>query len=204
MPFQPVEDALEAVINGHIGSIPFVNVLGFRLTDPLTEELATITGDFIRDSWSDNLNPAITTDFSVSDITITDLRTETGPQFVYTDTEAMDGEATEDPLPFQTAGLITWNTATRGRSFRGRTYLGGFTEGGSDGRSVSSSTQSQMQGFADALLVPGVFGVISRFHGTDPETGAPIPREVGILTIARSAVVHPNWRTQRRRALASG
>jgi hypothetical protein len=202
MPFQPVENCVGAVVNGSIGSIPFVNTFGIPWTGAIGETEATGVGDFIRDLWADNLTAFMADEYAVSSITITDLRTETGFQFEYTDTATMTGDNAGQALPFQCAALITWTTALRGRSYRGRNYFGGFVEAVSSGRDLDSTLIGGLQDFVDAALAVEIFGVISRFHGVE-EDGTPIPRDPAIVTDVSGGIVHPQWRTQRRRALAS-
>ncbi len=50
------------------------------------------------------------------------------------------GTATGDALPRGTALCVTLRTARAGRSYRGRTYLGGFGEGDNDTDASASST----------------------------------------------------------------
>jgi hypothetical protein len=200
--FQAVEDALGVVINGHVGSIPFVNTFGLIFTGTFDDTIGEGIGDFFSNLWADNLVGALVDEYSVSSIVVTDLREETGGQYVYLTTGTMTGESAAQALPFQTAAMITWSTAIRGRSYRGRSYFGGFPEDLSSGRALDAALITSLEGFvSDALATPGL-GVISRFHGKDGD-GKPIRREPGIITPITGGLVHPNWRTQRRRALAS-
>lgn len=68
------------------------------------------------------------------------------------------GTGTTPPVSAQTAGIITWETGDRGRSNRGRTYLGGLPAGllDSDGARWSTSfttdANSWIPTFVDRLL----------------------------------------------------
>jgi len=133
-------------------------------------------------------------------VVVTDESVVTGAQFTATTFGTGAGTATTGLLPYQTAALISWSTDIRGRSFRGRTYLGGFCEDFSDGRDVSGTLLTALGLFRDDVVGDGDFAVISRFSGVDPDTHLPIPRAEGLVTPITSGVVHPLWRTQRRRA----
>jgi len=200
MPFQPVEDGLGITINADMGSIPFVNVFGLVFTGTLTQGIAdTIADSFV--TAYDEIAPVLNNTWALQSIVVTDLREEEGAQFTVVGAPSLVvGEKAVDALPFQTAALVTWYTAVRGRSFRGRTYLGGFCEDGSSGRSIAGAVQTALEGFAAQITLSGEVGIISRFHGVD-EDGVAIPRNPAIITPITSALVHPNWRTQRRRAL---
>jgi len=199
--FQPVEDGLGVVINGAIGAIPFVNVFGWTYTGVYSDTTGNAIAALVNSWYIDDLMPVITNQFAIESIVVTDLRTETGGQTVYT-TDLASGDSTDQPLPFQTCGLISWGTGIRGRSYRGRTYIGGFVEPGSNGRTIGGAEIDAMEAFRDHVAGEGDVSVISRFHGVDDD-GVPIKRDPAILTPITSGVVHPNWRTQRRRALAS-
>lgn len=47
---------------------------------------------------------------------------------VFTFAPSSSGGSTPDPLPLHIAIVISWRTAQRGKSRRGRTYIGGLTE----------------------------------------------------------------------------
>lgn len=59
---------------------------------------------------------------------------------VYEVPSAAAGAASGDPLPGQIALAVTWRTAQAGRRYRGRTYLGGFSEANSAAGGFPSST----------------------------------------------------------------
>jgi len=202
MAFQPVEDALGVVVKGSIGSIPFINTYGVTFTGTFDETVAdTVASVFV--GFYENFNGAQSDTFGVQTIEVTDLRTETGGQFEINGTpDLVTGEDAGQPLPFQVAALISWGTGTRGRSFRGRSYIGGFVESGSNGRSIDAATVTELQDFVNDVVANGQIGVISRFHGVDDE-GVPIKRASGIITPITTGLVHTTWRTQRRRALAN-
>jgi len=131
---------------------------------------------------------------------VTDLTTATSPQFTATTFTPLAGTDSTNDLPWQTAALVSWTTGTRGRSYRGRTYLGGFCEDQSDGRDIGATLIAAIEDWRDIILADGNFGVISRYSGVDPDTHLPIPRDEGIISTFTDGTVHPLWRTQRRRA----
>lgn len=201
MAFQPVPNAASAVVNGRVGSIPFVNVFHVVLAGELDETTADQVYADLSTLWDDHLTGALSDTYDVGSVVVTDLQTETGPQFTYSGGADFDGNEAGQALPFQTAALISWYTGTRGASFRGRNYFGPFCENGSSGRDLHPDNITLLEGFVTAFLAADTtFGIVSRFSGVDEE-GHPIPRDEGIITAITSGVVHPHWRTQRRRAL---
>lgn len=201
-PLPVVTDGWQLVLHqtgpsGYVGE----NVFGIHnADDTLTQGIADDFADAFASALGE-ITDFISDQFEWTGITITDLRTEGGPQFDSNSSFPVDGGAGTQPLPLQTAGMISWGTARRGRAFRGRTYICGWSEAYGNGAHMESAAHTALQAFADALLAPGLsLGVISRYV-TDP--GPPkvlVPRDPGIITDITSAVAHDLWKTQRRRA----
>jgi len=199
-PLPIVTDAWQIVVHGEAPAAQiWENVFGYDAGDvTLGQEQA----DALSSVFADFYDAVLQSDqFTATGITVTDLRTLDGPQFDSTEGFPIVGGTGADPLPLQTCALISWGTSHRGRSFRGRTYLTGFTESDSDGAHIESASHTTISDAAGALLaaVPNL-GVISRYSGVDPDTHAPIPRDPGIVSVITSQVTHDLWKTQRRRA----
>lgn len=199
MAFIPVPDALEVVAQYSIGSIIMQNVFGYAYSSALDQTKTDAIGTVLSAAYGELLGAQKTT-VTYDSVTVTELATETGAQFIATTFGSGAGTDTAELLPFQTAALISWQTSTRGRSFRGRTYIGGFCEDQSSGRDIATDLKEALEDFTEHVLGDSGFAVVSRYSGVDPDTGKPIPRTEGLVTPFSSAVVHPLWRTQRRRA----
>ncbi len=199
MPFIPVPDALEVVAQYSIGSIIFQNVFGYAYSSALDQTKTDAIGTVLSAAYGELLGAQKTT-VTYDSVVVTELATETGAQFTATTFGSGAGTDTAELLPFQTAALISWGTSTRGRSFRGRTYIGGFCEDQSSGRDIAADLLEALTDFTEHVLGDAGFAVVSRFSGVDPDTGKPIPRAEGLVTPFSFATVHPLWRTQRRRA----
>jgi len=197
MAFQPVIDAGQAVVRGEYGDgTPLLNVFGCDLSavGTFTQADADDFAGFLSDAYA--LIMGSTSDsVTYNDVVVTDLRTEGAPEFVSTNGWPLTGTDTAQPMPFQTAALVSYTTALRGRSFRGRTYVGGLTESDGNGKVIASGTVTQLQSFGDSIVSLGVLGVISRYHDKTLRTN-------GILTIFTGDTVNPHWRSQRRRSYA--
>jgi len=199
MPFVAVPDTYEVVIEGHRDAIIIQNVFGWGSPDTLDQAKADTIGTIFAAAYGELLG-ATSDSFHWDTCTVTDIATETGAQFIATTFDDLVGTSSANPLPYQTAGLVSWKTNTRGRSYRGRTYLGLFTEAFSDGRTVASGLVDAMDDFATDLITPAEgISVISRYF-VDPDTHVLTPRDPGFSTRVTDHVSHPLWRTQRRRA----
>lgn len=199
-PLPVVTDAWQVVVKGTAPSTQtWENVYGFVAgSTTLTQAAADDLSAAIAGCYADLL---LSNQYHGDSVTVTDLRTLDGPQFDSTEGWPVTGPQESQPLPLQTAALVSWGTSTRGRSFRGRTYIAGFTEGGSDGAHMLSGDHGSLVDFATEMLtIDPPLGIISRYSGVDPDTGLPIPRDPGIISNVTSFVAHDLWKTQRRRA----
>jgi len=126
MAFIPTPNAALVVMEWGSATIQWSNTLwytkpGFTYEDMQNlnqVHLENISGGFLNhlaDVWSLRL------------ITVYDMRTEGGPVNTYTPT-GVDGTGTAGSLPVQVACVLTTRTNRRGRSGRGRIFVGGYDE----------------------------------------------------------------------------
>jgi len=189
-----VKVEFNAVQNG----VPIVNVYHVKdaatLDETRLEEWATVFHDW----WVANIQPVISNSYVLTNITVTALEVSTGPQFVMSFTSGNQGALTGEQVAGNAALVISWRTASLGRSFRGRTYLGGLDAAATDtAQVVSSSFATAIIGAAEALLTAvttagGVLAVLSRYT-------ALALRVTGLLTEIISVVVDTKIDSQRRR-----
>lgn len=132
MPPLVVPNACQVVVEGqHLGR-PWTSVYGVALdvgAPDLSEAGASALADLF-DDYYEALEPLRATDWSMTSITVTDIRSTDGPQYVFPQTVV--GTGIGEPMPPDMCIVHTWLTNRRGGSFRGRTYHNGFTEAGMD------------------------------------------------------------------------
>jgi hypothetical protein len=156
---------------------------------------------------SSSLNLAISTTVSLTRVEVRDLGSLENPWFLGGGA-AVPGAAADNMLPPQVAMCVSLNTAKRGRSFHGRTYLWGFTVTSNDatgaiaGPSAAAGTtfmetiRTTLAGGTTQLTL----GVLSRFW-TPPGTDTTVERSLPVLTpVVSCATRDTRWDTQRRRA----
>lgn len=114
----------------------------------------------------------------------------------------VQGAISGEECPPQSAFLLSWTTALRGKSFRGRTYLPGVGETQQTAGAVAGAAQTALQAVVTQMLAvfgPGgsdtnwQFVIISRFHNK-------VPRVPPIATPVTAGSVSATVATQRRRA----
>jgi len=110
-------------------------------------------------------------------------------------------------LPGNCSLAVSFRTAMRGRSFRGRNFVVGIPlEEMSSTNQVQTEYQSAVKdaydAFATAISTASwTWVVASRFSGVDPDTHLPIPREAGVTTPITSVIVVDSIIDSQRRRL---
>jgi hypothetical protein len=210
MPFVPVAETVLAEIRMTLDSQEIENTLYFGLgATPAVGAMVTLTNDLF-DWWTGNIAPQMSDQVQLREIVLTSLETATGPQVSFSPPTAETGALSSPVLPSNVAITVSFRTALRGRSFRGRNYFPGLTDSQVSGNTVSSvSVLAIRDAYAALLASPvaddGQWVAVSRFSGVDPVTGLPIPRVAGVATpITSVVVVDATVDSQRRRLPGRG
>ncbi len=188
MTFIPVTNTIALrFVHTFLGQ-PLSNTLYVRQTDPVTAfdvvDLATTGADL----WGQYIMPMLSSDTRLILVSAKDLTTQSGLVFDYTGTPLpVSGGAPGQPLPSNVAAVLSLRTGRAGRSFRGRLYLGGFTELQSDGNFLPPATLDQLKQRLRQLIDDLNTGtrqvvVVSRYSENQPRT-------TGLTTPVVSVVV---------------
>jgi hypothetical protein len=177
----------------------FLNVGAVVVNQALADQLdTTIKGIFS----TSGLAAAVVAAFGLRQVGVRNLALANQSEFLSTNPGAL-GTGTGDPLPTAIAQCYTLRTALAGRSFRGRVYLGMFSEASSSGSSQGlGSTEGRV--FIDTIRTSLISSpnlhmcVVSRFSNNALRP-TPLTTEVNAVQL-RSA----NWNTQRRRMSPGG
>lgn len=168
MAFQPCTNTALVTMNWlHNGGATWSNALHFSKTgfdqDAMDDLGAAVNAGVQGASFLQHLSQ----DVSYRGCTVTDLRTEGAPSSPYA--VIITGADNNDSDGFSLGVVVTLRTALRGRSYRGRFYLAGI----SDGYLVDNLWTEAVAGEAAALIgdiqteasaVGWTLGVLSRFH----------------------------------------
>lgn len=185
--FVPVPNTAEFKLFYRYQAQQLMNTFYFTQDTPWTEaELATAANAAF-DRWDTIVMPDLNEQLHLVECQVISLETATAPASTYIDTS--DGHnASGIPLPGNCAFCIKFLTANRGRSFRGRIYLPGLVQAGSDtpgqlttgvADALKEAVEAAMAGIA--LDTGAVHTVVSRYSGVDAN-GKPIPRATGVAT----------------------
>ena len=198
-----------------------INVLGASIVGvtSINQALAETLDTGIKSAFTTNLAAQIASNCSLISVGIRDIRTANLAEFVGSGAFVV-GTAVGDALPTGNALCITLRTARAGQSFRGRVYLGGFSEASNESQAMASTaTVTAAVNFITA--VSGVFtsnglslAVVSRpserrtivtttFHadGTQDVDTVTLNARAGQVTpVTGIAGRNAAWDSQRRRS----
>lgn len=128
-----VGDLVEVVHRYNCAGQIVVNTYGFECLDA-TSSFAALAGDLA--TAANGLTKVMSimrTDITTLDITVRAVEPSTPAAYVYTTPPLPAGAVTVgsagDLLPPQAAWVVKWSTGLAGRSYRGRTYFSGLSEG---------------------------------------------------------------------------
>jgi len=198
MPFQPVPDGVEVVFNGVQNGVPVVNVYNIRDTSTHTEARLQEIIDTMYEWWVDHMSPLQHTSYVLQSIKATNLTSSAGPQVIQSYTTANTGSMTGGESAGNGAAVISWRTENIGRSFRGRTYVGGIGVNAlANAQTLGTTYQADLVSAGTSLLdaleaISATLCVLSRF-------AAGVARVAGLLTQIISVVVDAKVDSQRRR-----
>lgn len=167
-----VPDALLITATGvNVGSA-WANVYGVALGSPaeIDQDIADDIGAVVRVLY-DGFNDVMADEWGLTGVVVADIQAAGNPAFD-ANIEPLYGTSTGANMPPHAAVCVSHKTARRGKSYRGRTYLSGFTTSttlASNGM-VSGGVQDQLEtayaAFRTNLLavagIDAAFAVVSR------------------------------------------
>lgn len=207
MPVNPiVTDVAEVRVHLSIdGTEEAMNVLNFNVGATPTDADLQALIDAVANAYADKLQPFWSDKVVMDDVVATFLGEEDGSR-VYGDSTTT-GALTTAPLPYQTALVVSWKTATRGKSYQGRTYLAGFTEANSDGANPDDALIGGVLDWCADIMAIGTgplaspLTIVSRYEPNPTPPPSSVPRATNLTTTVTAYRVDRVWKTQRRRAL---
>lgn len=161
------------------------NTLSFYVPSGVSPEAVQWVAEFCGVWWYTYLRVYQKSDLELREVYARDLGSESGPVYSDTTYAGVNGIATSGSLlPNNVTYAISFRTAGRGRSYRGRNYLCGLSSAWVSASTFSSTIRDQVITCYERLLPGGgsvpswaVWSVMSRYHNNAPRTpyGLAIP-----------------------------
>lgn len=198
MAFQAVPNGVEVVFNATQNSVPIVNVYHVQTPSAIDDTVLLEISEVFFDWWQTSCQAALHNSYVLNTIVAKDLSVANGHEVVTILTTDNTGGAGDDPAAANAALVLSWRTANTGRSFRGRSYMGGLpnavlADAQHMGTGETAAWATRAADLIDALETAGyVLAVLSR-------VAAGVQRITGLLTQIISVVVDTKLDSQRRR-----
>lgn len=199
MAFVPVPRVVKGVIEWSQNGVPIVNVFHVDVGhSPVVGDCVTF-GLALVAWWEGTLSPNMHTSMIFQNVTCTDISVPNGVQDINTTTTVPNGTSTAAPLPGQAAAVVSQRTQFTGRSFRGRTYIGGLNQAYlTNAQTFTPAAVAAVAGWYTTLQ--GLLNAVSFTLGVVSTVTAGVARIVGIITEITAIVVDNKIDTQRRRS----
>jgi hypothetical protein len=211
MPFVPVVNTAEVELRYLWDGQQVENTLYFENRDAIDLTGMLDLTNALESWWNDNLAPITSDTVTLKEIVVTDLTTATAPSLVTPALVDSVGTHSINSLPNNVSLCVSFRTAARGRSFRGRNYFVGLCEDQVTANTVAGATVTALQDAYNLLSGAGTlaanwtWSVVSRFSGMGGTPRRPTPRTTGVITPITSAlVVDPIIDSMRRRLPGRG
>jgi hypothetical protein len=198
MPFQTVPSGVQVKLIGQLGDQPCINVFNIDVAHEVTEvdvENCAIAVD----AWFQaELLPHVSDDYTLIKVVGTDLEHDPAIQHEVVHSPALAGSITSGGMPANSALVTSLRTANIGRSYRGRSYLGGLP--------IDSqvSVDAMDTGYA-ATVATGYIALVDALHSLGyalavlSRIAGGVLRVAGLLTEIIAVVTNTRIDTQRRR-----
>lgn len=210
MAFIPVPNTAQVNINQTLHAQQVRNTLYFERPAPWSVQSLTALVQDIVNPFIELVDLQLSNNLKYVSVEAFDLTTQSGAYYVDTSMSSNEGEVDGAALPGNAAVVVTFKTAQRGKSFRGRNYVAGIPESNASGNVITAPMQNSLitaySSMLGALDVDGfdVFWVVvSRYTGGGP--GVPsAPRAAGISTTVTAVQCNADIDSQRRRLNGRG
>lgn len=177
MAFVPVPNGFLARVRYTLFDQLIENTLWFITADPPSEVLTPIASTVL-DAWGDNVMPLLSQDLTLREVYVTDESEQNGGSATATfGTGPLAGGVSNSGLPGNVALCVSFRTAQRGRSFRGRIYLPGLYETAVTGNQIGSTIATSLVNAVETAVAAvealgAIHAVVSRYANGAPRTTA--------------------------------
>lgn len=199
MAFIPIANCIKAELRLSWDTQEVENVFHFITPGAVTPGDLAAVAEGVEDWWMTNVRPQVPTTVIYRETYATDQSSATGGTFTASGASGSAGTDTGVSLPNNVTIAVSFRTAFRGRSYRGRVYHIGLQESQVTNNTVVSSTISGLASWYSELMTAANFGgcvlaVASRYLNN-------APRVLGVATEVIDVVVADNVVDSQRRRL---
>lgn len=199
MAFIPVANVAQANIRQTLNGERIENTLYFRAPAAWSAGSLAALASGVAAWWTTGPRAVLSDDLVLREVYVVDLTTANSGTYTHTVVNDPGGPISGEALPNNCALCVSFRTANRGRSFRGRNYVAGINEGDVTGNVVAQATangilagyQGLMTYFSEAGLD---WVVVSRYANGQP-------RAAGVATPVNAVTLVDRYIDSQRRRL---
>ena len=193
---------VEVVLKMLVAGQELRNVFHVDAHEAPNESLMEQIAEIFKDWFVSGILGVLSEDTSLYEVTAKDLTTQTGSEVSVTADLPEAGAIVQPAAPNNVALVISWRTLLTGRSYRGRTYIGGHPQESFDGDAYAPTRLAIVVASAEALLLAMAaegwdLVVTSRANNKQP-------REHAVSTVINGFIVNAVADSQRRRLTGRG
>lgn len=187
MAFIPVPNTLEVELVQSMDNQIIENTLYFEFETTPSESDAGGLATALIAWWDDQFSTELSADLLLLRVVVTDLSADDSFSLTFNATPTPAGKVSDGSVPNNCAICISFRTAGRGRSARGRNYVAGLPNGFvAANRVVATVTDSLVAAYNALVSLAGgagaVWVVVSRFTNHLPRvSGATFPITTAVL-----------------------
>lgn len=188
MPFVPAAETAQFNIRGTLHGEQVENTLYFANGDGWDSAQLATFGSYLLDWYTTNVRAYLSTGFVLREVYAVDLSAQDGPSATVTVENDPGGPLGADALPGNVALCVSFRTAFRGRSRRGRNYISGFVETQVSANGISSGVVNAIVAGYQELLSIGTYPsiqwvVVSRYQNKVQRTNALVTPVTAVLAV---------------------
>lgn len=198
MAFQAVPNGIEVKFIGSQAGQPVINVFNVDNKAPVTLAALTAVAALFETWWRTSIRGGIATSYSLDQIIATDISVQNGIQHILVPASPRTGAVATASAAANAALVVSWRTAQIGRSFRGRTYVGGLPQSAFVSANAFDPTYAAGFAVGGAALITALtsagkaLAVLSRYANG-------VLRVTGLLTEIVSVIVNLASDSSRKR-----
>lgn len=175
MAFVPTSNVCRAEIRMTYDGQQIENTLYFQSEGGFTEERLGLVGEDLILWWNQSLAPSLVVDCQLREVYVVDLSSETAPAVTSTPPTVSTGALDTAGIAGNVALCVSFRTAARGRSARGRNYVSGTARNSWTESRIDPAIANQILIAYRSFLGTGapedsVWGVVSTQHNKLPRT----------------------------------
>ena len=202
MAFIPSPGVVRCAVDMTFGTVNVANVLNFIVPGAPDGPGVLTIASTLRGLWASQVMPNLSSAVTLRSVTATSLANDTAPSATSSGSGPVSGGVTGEPMPGGAAAVVTLYTAARGRTGRGRLFIGPLGETQVNTGNLTNATITAITNAVTAVRTGmNTSGydlcVLSQYVNNAPRA-AGVPRLVTTIVIRNPLVGYQSRRTGRK------